>query len=126
MSIISDKHYKNKSQNHNQTFGRHGENLACGFLENSGFTVQTRNFRTNMGEIDIIAEKNETIYIIEVKTRTSNQYGVPSEIINSAKLRRMEQVAWVYLKDTKQDQKPWQINIIEVMNNQCTFHEVIL
>lgn len=118
---------KKRSENkYNVPFGRYGEQCAVSYLEQDDYQILACNYRTKLGEIDIIAQKAETIYIVEVKTRSSFDYGVPSEIINYPKLKRMENIAWIYLKQTNQEHKDWQIVIIEVMDGNCTLHEVIL
>lgn len=111
---------------HNQNIGKAGEDTACKYLEESEYQILDRNFRCNLGEIDIIAEKNKEITFFEVKTRSSFKYGTPSEIINYAKLKRMEQVAWIYLRKIKRENAEWGIKIIEVMHDKCSIHEPYL
>ena len=63
----------------NQELGELGEKLAKRFLEERGYTIICQNFRTKQGEIDIIArDKYKTIIFVEVKTRTSLEYGNPA------------------------------------------------
>ena len=86
---------------HNQTFGSFGENLAANFLLKKKYRILDRNFRSSAGEIDIIAEKNGVIVFIEVKTRSSEAYGEPSQAVNHKKLTRMAQGAMEFLHDHK-------------------------
>ena len=58
-----------------------GEQIACSYLKNEGYTIIERNFRCKIGEIDIIAWKNNEIIFIEVKTRSSNYFGKPAESV---------------------------------------------
>ncbi|MCR4626403.1 MAG: YraN family protein, partial [Treponema sp.] len=58
--------YQNKKK-----LGNQGEDKACFFLKEKGFTILYRNWRTKRGEIDIIAEKNDAIVFVEVKTLPS-------------------------------------------------------
>lgn len=111
---------------HNQTFGKSGEDQACKYLEESGYEILERNFRCSIGEIDIIAQNGDEITFFEVKTRSNYNYGTPSEIINYAKLRRIEQVAWIYLRKIQRESAEWGIKIIEVYRNQCTLHDAVL
>jgi len=79
-----------------------GEDNACEYLKKMGFKIIERNFRKGYGEIDIIAldssEKNgkDVLVFIEVKTRTSNQFGSPLEAITYWKLRTLIHTAQYY------------------------------
>ncbi len=65
--------------------GRAGEKRAVVFLKKKGFKILKTNYKTVFGEIDIIAQDKDTIVFIEVKTRTSDNYGVPSEAVDKRK-----------------------------------------
>lgn len=60
--------------NHNQTVGKWGESQACQFLIRNKFRIVDRNFHSTQGEIDIIAQKQEDYYFIEVKTRFAGDF----------------------------------------------------
>lgn len=78
--------------------GIYGENLACKYLEAHGYEILRRNFRCRRyGEIDIIASKAEVLSFIEVKTRSSQVYGVPREAVTLAKQRKIYRCAQYYL-----------------------------
>jgi len=70
---------------HNRTLGNAGEELAAEWLTNHGFRVMARNVRTPYGELDIIAEKNGHVHVVEVKTRRGVAYGSPLEAIDRRK-----------------------------------------
>jgi len=78
--------------------GDKGESFACDFLKKKGLTIVERNFRTNLGEIDIIARDGETLIFVEVKTRSSRKFGDPQEAVNSHKQHTIRNVATCYLK----------------------------
>ena len=65
--------------------GRRGEEVAAAFLERQGYTILERNFRLRQGEIDLIAAKDETVAFVEVKTRRTLDYGLPSEAVTYTK-----------------------------------------
>jgi putative endonuclease len=69
--------------------GRRGEAAAAAFLEEAGLRVVDRNWRCPAGEIDIVAVDGTTLVIVEVKTRSSENFGHPLEAISSAKLERL-------------------------------------
>lgn len=78
-----------------------GEDKACEYLKNLGFKIIERNFRKGYGEIDIVAieetEKDEKVLVfLEVKTRTSNQFGTPFEGITYWKLKTLIKTAQFY------------------------------
>lgn len=79
-------------------FGKAGETLAAGFLEQSGYRILCRNYWCKLGEIDIVAQKDECIHFIEVKTRSGNFYGRPSESVTWHKVDKMRLAAECYLK----------------------------
>jgi len=76
--------------------GAYGENLACDFLKKQGYKILERNFRIRGGEIDVIAKDGDTLVYVEVKTRSSNQFGTPEESITVKKIRFLERAAKFY------------------------------
>ena len=72
-----------------QKIGRWGEDLAARFLVGKGYKILARNWRTRYGEVDIVAELNNVIHFVEVKTRTGLKTGEPEEAINYFKMRRL-------------------------------------
>ncbi|THB79771.1 MAG: YraN family protein [Desulfobulbaceae bacterium] len=85
-----------KRNRHHKT-GQIGEKLAYDYLQNIGLAVIQRNYKCPLGEIDLVAQENETIIFIEVKTRTGHQFGGPEESVTKAKQRKIIQVALGYL-----------------------------
>ncbi len=79
-------------------FGKKGEALATTYLKNKGYKIIANNYKTKIGEIDIIAQIDNTIVFVEVKTRTSSAFGDPLEAINYQKQRKIRNVATYYLK----------------------------
>lgn len=73
--------------------GRHGEELAAQFLAGAGIEVIDRNWRCAEGEIDLVGLEHGTLVIIEVKTRSSLNYGHPFEAVSPAKLARLHVLA---------------------------------
>lgn len=76
--------------------GRRGEALAARYLEESGLHVIDRNWRCGDGEIDIVALDRDVLVVVEVKTRSSLDYGHPLEAITEPKLQRLHRLsaAW--------------------------------
>ena len=81
-----------------QELGELGEKLAKKFLEERDYEIICRNFRGRQGEIDIIAkDKENTIVFVEVKTRTSLEFGNPAEAVDDEKLEHMIRTAKYFL-----------------------------
>ena len=85
--------------------GKIGEDCAARILRAKGYDILHRNYRCSMGEIDIIASKNDTIAFIEVKTRSGNSYGRPCEAVDFCKQRHIRSAALCYMKETEGDRK---------------------
>jgi putative endonuclease len=83
--------------------GSKGEDLAVKFLEKKGYKILSRNFRTPVGEIDVIAEDRNTLVFIEVKTRTDDSFGHPFEAVTFRKKDKLRKVALSYLKSSRKE-----------------------
>ncbi|MEA2087476.1 MAG: YraN family protein [Candidatus Caldatribacteriota bacterium] len=81
----------------NINIGKYGEDLACDYLETKGYKIKERNFRTYLGELDIICEYKGNIIFVEVKTRRSDKFGYPEEAINLNKQQKIIKNALCYL-----------------------------
>ncbi len=75
-------------KNHNE-LGRKGEDLAIDFLLQKGYKILERNFRYKKAEVDIIAEKNNLLSVIEVKTRSSTYYGNPEDFVKPKQIKNL-------------------------------------
>ena len=80
-----------------QALGRYGEDLAEEFLKQQGLEILDRNWRCDVGEIDIVARDGPALVICEVKTRSSHQLGSPAESVTERKLRRLRHLAFRWL-----------------------------
>lgn len=76
--------------------GRRGEAVAARYLEESGLHVIDRNWRCSDGEIDIVAVDGDVLVVVEVKSRSSLDFGHPFEAITEPKLQRLHRLsaAW--------------------------------
>ena len=76
--------------------GKIGEALACAYLRRLGYNILSRNYKTKIGEIDIVAkEKNELVFV-EVKSRSTRTFGWPEEGVTRQKRRRMKLSAGLF------------------------------
>lgn len=78
---------------HNQDIGKRGENIVVRQLIADGFRVLARNLRIGrLGELDIIAQREGVVHVIEVKTRTSAVFGEPELAVDARKQQTMRRV----------------------------------
>ena len=77
--------------------GRYGEALAVRYLREQGMEVVDRNWRCEIGEVDIVARDGDCLVICEVKTRRSSGFGEPVEAVTFAKAVRLRHLAAAYL-----------------------------
>jgi putative endonuclease len=97
-----------------QETGKIGEKLAVGFLKKRKFRVVATNYRCRTGEIDIIAENKKSLIFIEVRTKTSSEYGSPEESITAYKKNKLITTALTYLDEQQQTDVFWRIDFIAV------------
>lgn len=80
----------------NVEVGKTGERIAREYLENKGYKIVEQNYRTKYAEIDLLAKKDNALALIEVRTRTGEQFGAPEETINKRKMRKLRMNALAY------------------------------
>ncbi len=94
--------------------GAYGEQAAARFLRNNGYDVLSANFRTRVGELDIVARKDGIMHFVEVKTRTEGAMLPPSAAVGYHKRRNIEDSAAIYMKTYNLKMKK-HFDIIEVI-----------
>ncbi len=87
----------------NIRLGRLGEDLASRYLEKNNYTIVKRNYRTDYGEIDIIAKNRDFLVFIEVKTRRNKTYGEAAEAVNFKKQNKILNTSLIYLSETSEE-----------------------
>ena len=110
----------------NQRYGQKGETLAVRYLQKTGYRILEKNYRTNLGEIDIIAKDRDFIVFVEVKARQTESFGNPKEAITADKLRKSSMVALQYLKSTRQVSARARFDVVAVHpSDGCERIEVV-
>jgi putative endonuclease len=100
-----------------QIFGKNSESLAVVYLKRQGYRILEQNYRTRIGEIDIIARDNETIAFVEVKSRSSAAFGNPKYAVTFQKQRKISKVALQYLKSTRQSHVRARFDVVSIFSN---------
>ncbi len=117
----------------NRKIGDIGEQVACEWLENRGFSITQRNYLKPWGEIDIVAEKGKRIFFVEVKTVSrenitdtsedisrENSDHRPEDNVHPEKLKRLGRAIQSYLVEKNiEDSKEWQLEVITVYLDQA-------
>lgn len=103
-----------------------GEKIAQDYLRNRGYEILETNFYTRRGEIDIIAQKDNCIAFIEVKTRTNLKYGTPAMAVNHVKKKHIKNVSKIFLAINKIKESEVRFDVIEVliMNGKCKINHL--
>lgn len=101
--------------------GKEGEDAACAYLEAKGYTIRDRNWRWRKLELDIVAEYNQNLVVVEVKTRRNELFGMPEEAVTDAKIRRIVRATDNYIKRYCID-LPTRFDIISVTGTTPPFH----
>ena len=87
--------------NNRKQLGKFAEDMAAAVLEESGYKIIARNFYIGHSDIDIVAEINNVIAFIEVRSRTSDENGRPEDSLTPKKIRQMKKTAGLYLEKYK-------------------------
>ncbi|MEJ2039725.1 MAG: YraN family protein [Desulfosarcinaceae bacterium] len=99
-----------------KAYGLDSEKLAVGHLRKKGYKILERNYRTRLGEIDIIARHKDVLVFVEVKARRSLRYGHPKLAVTPAKQRTLSRVALAYLKDNGGLNTRARFDVVTVLN----------
>ena len=97
-----------------KTYGHQGENLAVKHLKKRGYTILEQNYRTRLGEIDIVAQERGTLVFVEVKARRSDHFGSPKWAITPKKKKKISMVALHYLKTHHRMQAKARFDVVAI------------
>lgn len=95
--------------------GINGEEIASTFLLKNGFTIIQTNFTCKLGELDIVAKKNQKLHFIEVKTRIGVNKGQPHEAVNFRKLQHIKNTIDYYLLKNKIKNTKLSIDVVSIV-----------
>jgi len=105
---------------HNE-LGKKGEQLAVDFLLDKDFTILERNYRFEKAEVDIIAQQQDILAIIEVKTRSSTDFGNPQDFVKPKQIHRLVKAVDEYVTTNNLDLEV-RFDIIAITTNRKGFN----
>lgn len=103
--------------------GKLGEDKAVSFLEAKGYEILERNFQFQKAEIDIIAQFQNELIVVEVKTRSSLAFGLPQEFITPSKIKLLVKAINQYV-EIKNSDINIRFDIISVYKNKTNQFEI--
>ena len=101
---------------HNQ-LGKIGEDLACNYLMDHGYTILSRNFIYQKAEVDIIAKKGNNLAIVEVKTRSTSDFGDPQDFLKPKQIQRIVMAVDEFVNSNQLDVNV-RFDIIAIIKNK--------
>ena len=106
---------QSRSEKPKDQLARIGEEAAACYLEEKGYTVLHRNIRFPEGELDIVAKREKTLIFVEVKTRTTEQFGQPYHFVSEQKQRRQVMMANRFMSICRLQQVPVRFDVVAVV-----------
>ncbi|MFQ5329751.1 MAG: YraN family protein [Thermodesulfobacteriota bacterium] len=97
------------------SLGKMGEELAAAALKGVGYRIVKRNYRCRSGEVDIVAIDGKIVVFVEVKTRSSEEYGPPQLGVDKRKQRQLSRAAMIYLKEKKLLKWPARFDVVGIV-----------
>jgi len=110
--------YKNK-------IGNFGQQLAGHFFQKRQYKILEQNYQQRSGEIDLILEKDGQIVFAEVKTRLSENFGLPEEAIDSAKKEKIYQTGLQYLAEKGIEHDNFRIDCLAIVIDKAKKRAII-
>jgi putative endonuclease len=109
-------HSPDPEENPEHALGRRGEAIAARLLRKEGYKVIYRNFKHRRGgEIDLVCRDHETLVFVEVKTRSSDEFGTPAEAVTREQQRRISRGALAWLRMLDNPDVLFRFDIVEIL-----------
>ena len=109
------KNLMQKTESQNKEKGNQGEWLAAKQMQKLGYTIIEQNYRSQWGEIDIIAQKDDVLVFTEVKFRKGTEKGLPAEAVNWKKQQHIIETAKAYLAEHNITDKDCRFDVAEIL-----------
>ena len=98
-----------------RALGGRGEALAADFLRRAGLQIVARNYRSSLGELDLVARDGDETVFVEVKTRVGGPGTAPDVAVTATKLERLARLAEVYLAREGSADAPWRVDVVAIV-----------
>ncbi len=105
---------EHKQQPEHLQMGQWGEQLAAAYLQRKGYVILERDWHSNHRDIDIIAQQDDELVFVEVKTRRNSQYTTPLAAMNYQKLKNLRMAINHYIKFHHFDGS-WRFDVITIV-----------
>ncbi|MEG0050724.1 MAG: YraN family protein [Terrisporobacter sp.] len=105
--------------------GNLGEEIALKYLLSKGGKIIEKNYRTKIGEIDLIAKINGELVFVEVKSRSNINYGYPCEAVNCKKRKKITNVAKYYILENCLQNISIRFDVIEIYLNDKKINHIV-
>jgi len=115
---VTDTNHGHVPRREKKELGRKGEEVALRFLKKKGYRIIEKNYVCKMGEMDIIAKEKDTLAFIEVKTRTSTEFGPPQLAVTPSKQRQLSKVALSYLNKKQLNDVKARFDVVAILLGQ--------
>lgn len=96
-------------------FGKRGEDIATSFLEKNKYKIIAKNYKTRIGEVDVIARDREVFCFVEVRTRSSDSFCSPEETIDAKKKAQISKAALSFIRAHQLEDRPARFDIVTIL-----------
>ena len=103
--------------------GRKNEALAENFLKKKGYKIIEQNYSNHLGEIDLIATKKDILVFVEVKFRSTDEFGLPREAVGIYKQNKIRKIATLYLQQNNLFERQIHFDVIDILGDEITHIE---
>ena len=100
--------------------GKKGEKLALNYLHQSGYEILECNYRFQKAEVDIIAMKDDILAVVEVKTRSTAEFGNPQDFVKPKQIKNLVKAIDEYIQQNKLDLEV-RFDIVAIVKEKNTF-----
>lgn len=106
-----------------QALGAQGEQLAASHYEALGYRVVARNWRCREGELDLVLRGDGVLVFAEVKTRSSDRFGIPAEAVTPAKQRRIRRLGQRFCAETGERARTLRFDVVSILRGEIEVME---
>ena len=119
---LGNQKFLSKETKMSISLGNWGEDIAVDFLKDKDFQILVRNYRRQRAEIDIIAQNDEVIAFVEVKTRSNDKFGSGLEAITINKQRQIIKAAKIFCQENDIYDIPCRFDVISIKKDKKNYH----